>query len=83
MTDKKPANIPDYTNLTCTSLMIRLKQLLKKLPDGEAFSCVVRRDQRDTVEIPFSRAGYIVAVCPGGTNRYIVTLIKNQKEDGG
>lgn len=70
-------DVPDYTDLTCTSLMIRLKQLLKKLPDGESFSCIVRRDQRDTVELPFSRTGYDVKISHGGNNRYIVTLKKD------
>jgi hypothetical protein len=80
MTDSMP-DFPDYTNLTCTSLMIKLKQLLKKLPDGESFSCIVRRDQRDTVEIPFSRTGYDVTVSPGGKNRYIVTLKKEHRRE--
>ncbi len=76
-----PADIPDYTNLTCTSLMIRLKQQLKKLPEGKSFTCIVRRDQRDTVEVPFSRTGYNVTVSHGGKNRYIVTLTKNHTGD--
>jgi hypothetical protein len=29
-----PAEIPDFSNLTCTNLMIRLKILLKKSPEG-------------------------------------------------
>jgi hypothetical protein len=39
----------------------------------------VRRDQRETIETPFSRCGYEVTVSPEGTNRYIVTLRKKQK----
>ena len=73
-----PSDIPDFTDLTCTSLMIRLKQRLKIVPDGGSFSCIVRRDQRDTVE-PFSNSGYDVTVSPDGKNRYIVTLLQTGK----
>lgn len=76
MTFGTSEGIPDFTTLTCTSLMIRLKQKLKVVPDGVSFSCSVRRDQRDTVEIPFSRTGYDVTVSPEGKNRYIVTFRK-------
>jgi hypothetical protein len=74
----KTAVIPDYTGLTCTSLMIYLKQRLKEVPDGGSFSCIVRRDQRDTVE-PFSHSGYDVTVNPDGKNRYFVTLTMSRK----
>jgi len=80
MTDGASAGIPDFSDLTCTSLMIRLKQNLKNIPDGGSFSCFVRRDQRDTVEIPFSRTGYDVRVLADGKSRFVVTLTKNTKQ---
>ncbi|HOX35525.1 MAG TPA: hypothetical protein P5217_07055 [Methanoregulaceae archaeon] len=80
MTDRPTGEIPDFTALTCTSLMIRLKQKLKGMPEGGSFSCFVRRDQRDTVEVPFSRTGYDVTVSPEGKNRYIVTIARAKKE---
>jgi len=83
MTDRPTGETPDFTALTCTSLMIRLKQKLKGMPEGGSFSCVVRRDQRDTVEVPFSRTGYDVTVSPEGKNRYIVTLTRTRKEAAG
>ncbi len=52
--------IPDFSDLTCTNLMIRLRMLLKKTPSGNPVVCYVRRDQKDTVEVPFSRSGYDV-----------------------
>lgn len=79
MTDRPTGEIPDFTALTCTSLMIRLKQKLKGIPEGGAFTCTVRRDQRDTIE-PFSRTGYDVTVSPEGKNRYIVTLTRTKNE---
>jgi len=69
--------IQDLSDLTCTNLMIRLKILLKKAPDGSAVECIVRRDQRDTIEVPFSRTGYDVKVHNIGNNRFSVSLKKN------
>lgn len=68
--------IPDFSSLTCTNLMIRLKLLLKKTPDGKAVEFIVRRDQRDTINEPFSRSGYSVVFHRVDTNRYRVTLNK-------
>jgi len=73
-------NVQDLSGLTCTNLMIRLKVLLKKTPPGDTVECYVRRDQRDTIEVPFARSGYLVKVLPAGTNLYRVSLKK--KEDG-
>ena len=72
--------IPDFSDLTCTNLMIRLKMLIKKAPAGTPVECYVRRDQKDTVEVPFSRSGYDVKVCKADTNRYRVSLIKMEPE---
>jgi hypothetical protein len=72
----KHANIPDFSDLTCTNLMIRLKMLLKKTPPGTPVECYVRRDQKDTVEVPFSRSGYDVKIHKADTNRYRVSLTK-------
>ncbi|AGB01723.1 hypothetical protein [Methanoregula formicica] len=72
--------IPDFSDLTCTNLMIRLKMLLKKAPDGTPVVCYVRRDQKDTVETPFSRSGYEVKVHKADTNRYRVSLTKCEEE---
>ncbi|MEI6294348.1 MAG: hypothetical protein WCP36_11730, partial [Methanomicrobiales archaeon] len=68
--------VQDLSDLTCTNLMIRLKILLKKAPLGSAVECIVRRDQRDRIEVPFSRTGYDVKVHTIGNNRYQVSLKK-------
>lgn len=72
--------IPDFSDLTCTNLMIRLKMLLKKTPEGTPLVCYVRRDQKDTVEVPFSRSGYDVEIHKADTNRYRVSLTKREQE---
>lgn len=69
-------DIPDFSDLTCTNLMIRLKILLKKTPPETPVAFFVRRDQKDTVEVPFSRSGYVVNAVPAGTNRYRIVLRK-------
>jgi hypothetical protein len=40
----------------------------------------VRRDQKDTVEVPFSRSGYDVKVHKADTNRYRVSLVKREQD---
>jgi DNA-binding response OmpR family regulator len=72
--------IPDFSDLTCTNLMIRLKMLLRKAPAGTPVVCYVRRDQKDTVETPFSRFGYDVKVHKADTNRYRVSLTKREQD---
>lgn len=72
--------VPDFSDLTCTNLMIRLKILLKKAPPGTPVVCLVRRDQKDTVEVPFSRSGYDVTIHKADTNRYRVSLVKKEPE---
>ncbi|NLD56672.1 MAG: hypothetical protein GX651_00880 [Methanomicrobiales archaeon] len=76
----KHTDIPDFSDLTCTNLMIRLKMLLKKTPPGVPLTCYVRRDQRDTIEVPFARSGYEVTVKKADTHRYRVSLTKKETE---
>jgi hypothetical protein len=67
-------DIPDFSSYTCTSLMIRLKMLLKNIEPGTPVECIVRRDQTDTIDVPFSRSGYNVKIRRIETNRYHVSL---------
>jgi hypothetical protein len=80
--EEEHTGTPDFSDLTCTNLMIRLKMLLKKAQPGMPVACIVRRDQRDTIEIPFSRSGYDVEIRKIDTNRYLVCLTKNTTEPG-
>jgi len=50
----------DFTDLTCTNLMIKLKILLKRLPPGESLSFLATREQVDNTCAPFSGQGYQV-----------------------
>jgi hypothetical protein len=69
----------DLSDLTCTNLMIRLKILLKKTPPGLGIDFIIRRDQKETIEIPFSRTGYDVTVRKIDTNSYQVTMKKKDE----
>jgi hypothetical protein len=71
-----PPEIPDFSMLTCTNLMIRLKMLLKKAGPDTPVECMVRRDQRDTIDVPFSHTGYDVKIRKVDNNRYRVSLKK-------
>jgi hypothetical protein len=73
------AEIPDFSNLTCTNLMIRLKMLLKKAGPDILVECMVRRDQRDTIDVPFSHTGYDVKIRKVDNNRYRVSLKKKEQ----
>ena len=77
---EKQKDIPDFSDLTCTNLMIRLKMLLKNTPPDSAVEIIVRRDQRDTIEVPFSRTGYEVKIRKIDNNLFRVSL---QKRDTG
>ena len=77
-----PAEIPDFSDLTCTNLMIRLKILLKKSGPDAVVECLVRRDQRDTIDVPFSHSGYEVKIRKLDANRYRVSLKKKDPGPG-
>jgi hypothetical protein len=70
----KQKEIPDFSDLTCTNLMIRLKILLKNTPPDSVVEIIVRRDQRDTIDVPFSRTGYDVKIHKINTNLFHVML---------
>jgi len=48
----------DFTELTCTNLMIRLKILLNKVSPGDAVTFYATREQVDNTCSPFSGQGY-------------------------
>jgi len=77
---EKQEMIPDFSGLTCTNLMIRLKMLLKNTSPDSTVEIIVRRDQRDTIEVPFSRTGYDVKIHKIDNNLFRVSL---QKRDTG
>jgi hypothetical protein len=62
--------------------MIHLKILLKNTPSDSAVEFIVRRDQRDTIEVPFSRTGYDVKIHKIDINLFRVRLQKRDTGEG-
>lgn len=69
-------DIKDFSELTCTNLMIKLKILLNKLPEGDAVTFYATREQVDNTCSPFSGQGYAVSWTEAAENRYLVRIGK-------
>jgi hypothetical protein len=69
-------NIHDFTDLTCTNLMIKLKILLNRLPDGDTVTFYATREQVDNTCSPFAGQGYRVSWNEAAENRYLVKIGK-------
>jgi len=66
----------DFTELTCTNLMIKLKILLNKLPPGDIVTFYATREQVDNTCSPFVGQGYQVSWDQKSDNRYLVRMGK-------
>lgn len=66
----------DFTDLTCTNLMIKLKILFNKLTHGDTLTFFATREQVDNTCAPFSSNGYQVAWDQEAENRYLVRIGK-------
>jgi hypothetical protein len=69
--------IHDYTELTCTNLMIRLKILLKKLPSGDKLNFYSTREQFDNIKKPFTKYPYSFQGKKIEENKYNISISKN------
>lgn len=66
----------DFTDLTCTNLMIKLKILLKKLVPGKEISFLATREQVDNTCSQFARQGYGVTWDQIRDNQFLVIMRK-------
>lgn len=66
----------DFTDLTCTNLMIKLKILLKKLAAGGELQFFATREQVDNTCSQFISQGYDVKWEQAAENSYLVTMNK-------
>ena len=73
-------DIADYTNLTCTNLMIKLKILLKKLSNEDTLNFYATREQFDNIRKPFTKNPYRFQGEQVGDNRYYISICKNTKK---
>lgn len=75
MTEKE---IPDYTELTCTNLMLKLKIRLKKLSNGSSIEFYSTREQYDNIRKPFSKDPYKMESGKVGKNKYYIKMSKKK-----
>lgn len=73
MTYQEPG---DFTDLTCTNLMIKVKILLNRLAPGDALAFFATREQVDNTCAPFSKQGYQVSWDQEAENQYLVRIGK-------
>lgn len=66
----------DFTELTCTNLMIKLKILLKRLSPGDFLAFFATREQVDNTCSPFKGQGYQVTWNQASDNQYLVRIGK-------
>lgn len=66
----------DFTELTCTNLMIKLKILLSRLPPGDSVAFFATREQVDNTCSPFLGQGYQVSWDQAAENQYLVRIGK-------
>ena len=74
MNDKSRIN--DFTNFTCTNLMLKLKILLKKLRTGDFLHFYSTREQHDNIQKPFSKPPFSLNVDKVENNKYYVRIEK-------
>lgn len=70
-------DIPDYTEFTCTNIMIKLKILLKRKPTGESVEFYSNREQFDHIKKPFSKNPYRIKGIKVDNNKYHISILKN------
>lgn len=69
-------NIPDFTEMTCTNLMIKLRVMLKKLPENQTIEVMVTREQHDNINEPFSKKPFQYSANLISENRYHAKITK-------
>jgi len=69
--------IPDYTELTCTNLMLKLKINLNKLDKGDVLEFYSNREQFDNIRKPFSKDEYRLTGDQVDDNKYHISILKD------
>ena len=67
-------NTKNFTELTCTNLMIKLKILLNRLSNGDSIHFLATREQVDNTCSPFLGQGYRVSWEQTGENQFLVQI---------
>ncbi|WP_457558023.1 hypothetical protein [Candidatus Harpocratesius sp.] len=67
--------IDDYSNLTCTNLMIKLKILTKKLKSGDYIEFYSTREQLANIQKPFSKNRFKIQSNKINSNLFHIMII--------
>ena len=70
------SNTPDFSHLTCTNLMIKLKINLKKLSQGANFEFFSNREQFDNIKNHFAKPPYNFKSRKLDDNKYYISILK-------
>ena len=69
-------NIPDYTEFTCTNLMVKLKIYTKKMGQSEKLEFFSTREQYENIRKPFSKNPYSLHGNKIEDNKYHIIIKK-------
>jgi len=58
--------------------MIRLMLDLQKMEAGESLTCIITRQQKDSLEDPFTGSGYIVRFRETDQGQVCITIAKRE-----
>lgn len=75
-TKNQISNIYDYTNLTCTNLMLKLKIQTNRLKTNHFLEFYSTREQHDNIKKPFSRKNFKFSAKKIDHNMYHVKILK-------
>lgn len=76
MNELSSEQILDYTDLTCTNLMIKLKIHLKNLSNSYIFQFYANREQVDNIKKPFSKKSYSFEAIKVSNNKFHCKITK-------
>jgi len=66
--------IPDFTELTCTNLMVKLKIITKRMIQNEKLEFYSSREQFDNIKKPFSKNNFSLEGNKIDDNKYHVII---------
>lgn len=72
----RSTEIYDYTNLTCTNLMLKLKIQTNRLKNNHFLEFYSTREQHDNIKTPFSRKNFHFSAKKIDHNIYHVKILK-------
>ena len=70
------AEIQNFTDLTCTNFMIKIKILTKKLKLAENLSFYANREQYDNIKELFMKNGFQMQTTTNASNIYLCFITK-------